>query len=1039
MIQIYNKENENYAVNGDMPLNPKYCTLKMALNGACTIELKQPIDKEKRWKSIQEDAVIAVPTPWSEKQLFRIYEKKKTATGIIAYARHIFFDLIGTTIIDTRPTNKTGQGALEDILKGTRFKAHSDITIASTAYYVRKNIVQAIMGDDENSFLNRWGGECLFDNFDVYVNDHVGNDHGVNVRFGYNLLEVEETISLDDVVTRIIPVGYDGIMLSGDKPWIDSPNIKKYVNVRDKEIKFDDVKVKERAEDKEGFETLEEAQEELIKRCEALYEDGIDQPKINYKVNMAALENTTAYKKYKILETVNLGDVVRCRHKGIDLDVVGRCISFEYDCLTKKYKSVELGNFTDDYFAGQNDLTNKLNNILNNDGTVNAGILQGSINALNTMFKAQRDIAQKQHVRAMLFEDLDPDSPTYGATSVGTMGLCVSNKRTADGKDWDWRTFIWGGGATADLIVAGALVGNMFDMNLNTGEIRMGDRDAKTGVITDPVLHLKKNLFKIKIGGNDLSGTISGIEGEISQAVSELEVLQGQIVLKVEQGDINDAVGKVKSEIKLVTNQITLEVSNVKESVTTAVQTAAVDATNKANEAFEAAKSYTETSIITAKAEIKLTTDAVTTRVSETEEKIITIGGNITNHETRITSAEQKITKSAIISTVQETINKAETNANGYTDTVKENLQSQITQNADSIKLKVSNNQFSTLIEQNATAVKIAWNNYSQYIQFEYSRLCVYDSSISSSKKLVMSLGYNGMYLYRKDDGNPVGNIGTNQWVGDANIKGLVFDLETNGRYMTWASKDNPSDSTYTMKLTYCRSGFGNLPAGLSVGCDLDMKWYNINNCNIVKNHGGVNSLGFVYYTDGDAQNYGYIEAATSRGMVGINAWQSDGRLKENIAQATESATEYLTGLPVRAFDWKDDNYHEKFGFIAQELEKIDNSLIFKVVQKGENGEVIDEAYQIKEHKFIPVLVKAVQELSAKMQEQQTIIERLMTVQGVVVQTKKAAAILKNEIIQQYPETIKTTPIIEKWEPEPIHFIMDNEGSMNFIKEENND
>lgn len=1038
MIQIYNKDNTNFDANGDMPLRPFYCTLKMELNGACEIELKQPIDQDGRWTSIVEDAIIAAPTPWSKKQLFRIYEKTTTTTGVIVYARHIFFDLIGTTLIDVRPTNKVGQDALANILQGTPFKAHSDITRATTAYYVRKNIVEAIFSDDENSFLNRWGGEFLPDNYDVYMNDHVGGDYGVYAKFGYNLTEIEETINLEDVVTRIIPVGYDGIMLSGQKPWVDSKNIKKYVNIRDKVIKFDDVKVKERAEDEEGFETLGEAQEELKKRCEQLYEGGIDQPKVNYKVDMENLSNKTIYQKYQELEKVNLGDVVRCTHRKIGIEVQARCISFEWDCLSGKYNSLELGNFKDDYFSGMADLNQKLNNILNNNGTVDAGVLQGSINALNTMFKAQRDIAQKQHVRAMLFEDLDPDSPTYGATSVGTMGLCVSNRRTADGRDWDWRTFIWGGGATADLLVAGALVGNMFDLNLNTGEVRLGDRDPETGVITDPVLHVKKNYFRIKIGGNDLDSVIKDIN-------TTIEAMQGEISLKVEQGDITSAVNAAKSEIKITTDQISLNVSKVERSVSTAIETAAKDATTKADKALEDAKTYVTTTVKTAEAEIKITTDAITSRVALTEEKIVTLNGSVTNHETRIQNAEQKITPGAIISTVSDTVSNAIKTANGYTDTQKTVLQSQITQNAEAIEARVTKNGLGTAITQNANSVRIAWNNNTQYIQLEGGRLNVYDSAIQSTKKLAMSLGYNGMYLYRKDDGNAVGNIGTNQYVNDASIKGLVFDLETNGRYMTWASRDNPSDSTYTMKWTYCRSGFGNLPTGLSVGCDLDMRWFNIHNCNIVKNHGGVTSLGFVYYTNGDAQNFGYVEAMTTdHGVVGLNAWQSDGRLKKNIAQATENAVGYLKQIPVRAFDWKEGNSHETFGLIAQELEKLDPSLVYKVKQRDEKGAVLDETYQIIEHKFIPVLIKAVQELSAKTQEQDQMIRTLMNAQGIALDVKAAGAevcsILPDQEIEQYPEDITIVKRIEKWEPEPLEFKVDDDGLMNFIDEgESND
>ena len=68
-----------------------------------------------------------------------------------------------------------------------------------------------------------------------------------------------------------------------------------------------------------------------------------------------------------------------------------------------------------------------------------------------------KDIAQTQHIRAMLFEDLDSNSPTFGAMCIGTMGFEIASARNAEGTDWDFRTFGTGKGFIADEIVAGIL------------------------------------------------------------------------------------------------------------------------------------------------------------------------------------------------------------------------------------------------------------------------------------------------------------------------------------------------------------------------------------------------------------------------------------------------------------------------------------------------------------------------------------------------------------------------------------------------------
>lgn len=453
MIEIYLKTNTNYEMNGDITLTPISCTYKASEH---LVTLEHPIDDIGRWKYIDYENVISVEED-GKKKLYRIFNVVKSLYSITAYARPLFFDLIDNILLDVRPTLKNGEEALNIILEGTGFTGHSNISTINTSYYVRKNIVESILGNDENSFLNRWGGEVLLDNFDIYINDKIGVDNGVRVELGYNLNEIEEDINIEEVATRIIPTGYNGIMLDSSTPWVDSPLINKYTKPKMRVINFDDVKVKESETDEEGFNTIEEARAELVKRCNKLYEEGIDKPSVNYKIDMINLANTTAYKDYIKLVTVNEGDTVTCYIPGLDIDVKARVIDFVKDLITGEYISLELGNVQNNFFNNQADLQNRVNSILNSNGTVKADMLNGAINALDTKFKAQRDIAQPQQVRAMLFEDRVEGSPTFGCMCIGTMGFEIADSFKPGTEEWDFRTFGTGAGFVADCIVAGTL------------------------------------------------------------------------------------------------------------------------------------------------------------------------------------------------------------------------------------------------------------------------------------------------------------------------------------------------------------------------------------------------------------------------------------------------------------------------------------------------------------------------------------------------------------------------------------------------------
>ena len=150
------------------------------------------------------------------------------------------------------------------------------------------------------------------------------------------------------------------------------------------------------------------------------------------------------------------------------------------------------------------------------------------------------------------------------------------------------------------------------------------------------------------------------------------------------------------------------------------------------------------------------------------------------------------------------------------------------------IASKVSENEFGTLVEQNAHAVKIAWNNISNYVQFENGGLSIYNGSVTTSQKRAV-FNENGNHFWR--DGYYVGKIGTNQFQNDSSIKGLNFNLEQQGGYMSWSVQKYSGASSYTMVWTYANKTVGNYAGGkLHAGADIDMHNYTLRN---VKFEGG--------------------------------------------------------------------------------------------------------------------------------------------------------------------------------------------------------
>lgn len=569
MIEVYVKGNEDYGSNGDMTLTPTTCEVELSVEGIAELTLEHPIDDLGRWEYLVTDNVIAAPTPYSKKQLFRIYDYTKTETEVTAYARHVFYDSAGEMLVDVRPTDKTGQEALDIILSGTKYKAKTNIKTRSTAYYIRKNIMEAIGGDDENSFINRWGGERMYDNFTVIINDRLGGDYGACAEFGRNMTGIEADISIDDVVTRIIPVSYNGHTLEGEEPWIDSPIIGSYANPRVAVIKFEDVKLLEDCQEgEEGFSTLELLREELKRRCTKEYENGLDKPKVNYKVDLVEVANTEDYKDYKKLTTIGIGDDVLTKDRKLKINVTARCIRLVYDCIEEENAEVELGNFIENYFDKTTSAADIIQKVTREDGTLKAEEVYGKIDAVKAQLKAQRDISQPSEVRAVIFEDLVEGSPTYGAMSIGTMGFCIASERTADGKDWDWKTFGTGSGFYADYICVGQLDGALIKADsIQAESISINYRKSVESHISEAVDTVERNYQ------ND----IDGLKSDFKKTYTTFQY-------------VDETAGNLASEAESNANSYTEE--QLKKYVTTVEMGTAIRQTAEEIKT-EASKKYT--------------------------------------------------------------------------------------------------------------------------------------------------------------------------------------------------------------------------------------------------------------------------------------------------------------------------------------------------------------------------------------------------------------------------------------------------------------
>lgn len=546
MIQLYKQGNENFDMNGDVVLEPTSCTAHFEINSEWTVELVHPINE--RSEFIQAGAVIKIPSPYGD-LLYEIKKSNKADYDVQATAYPYFMKAKGRCpmIWDTRVVNGTPQTALDAFLSNG-FEGDSDITDLKTCYFENMNVIEAINGDADNSIRNRWGGELAWINNKVLIKKRLGADNGARAEFGYNLSGIEEDIDFSEVVTRIYPKAYDGYTLP-DHEAINSSLINKYSEPYPKIYEYSNIKLRtdENMSESDGdiiCDTLDELYAALREAATKEFENGVDLPKITYIVDMVDLSRLDEYKEFEDLVKVQLGDTVHVKHRKLGIETTQRVRAIDYDCILEKIDSMTLGTDTTGYFDKVGSVTSSFDKVVDTKtNTLMAEKIQGIINAANASFKAQKNIAQKQEIRAMLFEDTDPESETFGALCLGTQGLQIAKNRNETNTDWEWGTAINFESVIADYIITGILSdksGNFY-LNMDSGDLVM-----------------KNGTFSGEINGSNINGGNIDIQSVLK--VGEKIILSNNLINYGEGSRGEITVGKDESNAKITMNDIDYDV-----------------------------------------------------------------------------------------------------------------------------------------------------------------------------------------------------------------------------------------------------------------------------------------------------------------------------------------------------------------------------------------------------------------------------------------------------------------------------------------------
>lgn len=524
-------------------------------------------------------------------------------------------------------------------------------------------------------------------------------------------------------------------------------------------------------------------------------------------------------------EGVGVGDDTQMVDSSFEptLRCQGRVTKLVIDILAKTQK-VTLGNVTESIADILQQQQQQITHLQNQSGSWDAvagttpAFLQQLIDSLNEQFNLNG--MSYMHVsfeNGFIFSSVPLDEDGRPTATGGTaMQLCSLGFRIAAGTkadgSYDWRTFGTGAGFVADWITTGTLLANL----IKAGRLLVGDPN-------DPVF---------------MADFDSG-EVVISATASVGNKTAGEMVVSTDvQYGLSDSASAQP------TSWTTTALWQQGKHMWTRVKMTLADGTTEytqarriANDGGIGAKEVVE--------QYYLSTSSTTQ-----------VGGSWSTTQPTWVKGRYYWTRSRIkwsdgtITYTSPTLARALTSGNQSTDDLDDSLTQQevfnrLTNNGQTQGIYLSNNRLYINASYIATGIisdtsgRNYWNLSSGYLRTTsgyIGGLTIENSYIGNSMFRLMS---NGIHFYYSS--YEVGKIGTNSYSDDSSKRGLVFDLENDGSYMTWAAKDSASAGSYTMKLSYINQAFGNFSSDtIAFGCNIDGRNYTARNFWIDPDSGGV-------------------------------------------------------------------------------------------------------------------------------------------------------------------------------------------------------
>lgn len=335
------------------------CEVTEERNGIYECQFEYP-ENGRLYSKIQEGCIIyCTHDDKKDPQPFDIYKRSAPISGVVTfYAHHISYRL-GNVILKPFTAGSCSQAFATfgaNCLTECPFTFWTDKDVTKTFTVEAPKALKEALGGSAGSILDVYGkGDYQWDKYTVKLYLNRGQDTAVEIRYGKNLLDLQQEVDYTGTYTAVAPFWtregetvYSDVIATTTVTNTDSLTIETGEALTDEDgnaleapytlVKAVPMDLSEKWQEAPTVAQLQQAAAQILDSSNAWVPDE------NITVNFVALWQTQEYANYAPLQRVSLCDKVKVIYSQLGINVKKEIIKVVYDSLNERYTEMELGD-----------------------------------------------------------------------------------------------------------------------------------------------------------------------------------------------------------------------------------------------------------------------------------------------------------------------------------------------------------------------------------------------------------------------------------------------------------------------------------------------------------------------------------------------------------------------------------------------------------------------------------------------------------------------------------------------------------------------